>query len=108
MVTAKDNPHKKIKDAVGDQKSIVPILLGLLNNYKRDLFFKDLTTDFNDLKRIYDEVNIEIKYTDPEPVEVNGVLEFKSAEISIIDISDETLTKIINKTAEIRNKIISI
>lgn len=105
---AKDNPHEKIKDAIGDQKSIVTIILGLLNNYKKEVFFKELTTDFNDLKRIFDEVKITIEYTDPQPVEIDGVLEFKSAEVSIIDISDETLNKIIEKIASIRNNIISV
>jgi len=104
---AKENPNKKLMDAIGDQKSIVPIILGLLNNYKKDVFFKELTVKFNDLKRIFDEVEITIQYTDPQPVEINGVLNFQSDEISIINMSDETLEKIVNKIAEIRTDITS-
>lgn len=103
---AKDNPHKKLKDAIGDQKTIVPIILGLLNNYKKEPFFKAYADDFTELKDIFDEVNITIEIGDPQPVEVNGYLVFESVEKSIIQISDETLTKIINKMEEIRNNTI--
>lgn len=103
---AKDNPHKKIKDAVGDQKTIVPIILGLLNNYKKEPFFKSLADDFTELKNIFDEVIITIEIGDPQPIEVDGYLVFESVERSVIQISDETLDKIINKIEEIRSNTI--
>ena len=105
---AKDNPHAKIRDAIGDQKTIVPIILGLLNNYRKDPFFKKLSDDFTDLKNIFDEVNITIEIGDPQPIEVDGYLIFESAEKSIINISDETLNKIIAKSEEIRNNLIKL
>lgn len=104
----KEHPHEKINEFIGDQKTIVSIVHGLLDNYKKDPFFQDLANDFQELKTIYEEVSITTEVTDPKPVEVDGVLVFESAEVSIVNISDETISKINKKVSEIRKKIISV
>jgi len=104
----KEHPHEKINEFIGDQKTIVSIVHGLLDNYKKDPFFQDLANDFQELKTIYEEVSITTEVTDPKPVEVDGVLVFESAEVSIVNISDETISKISKKVNEIRKKIISV
>ncbi len=104
----KDNPHKEIKEAIGDQKTIVSTIHGLVNNYRKDEFFKSISQDFRELQSIYEGVKITIEVSDPKPVEVNGVLVFESDEKSIVNIPDETLDEIIQKLENMRNKIISV
>jgi hypothetical protein len=103
----KEYPNVKIKETIGDQKQIVNILQSMIFKYKRDAFFKALSDDFTELKDIFEEVKITIEETEPQMIEMNGVVTFVPGQKSVISISDETMKKITEKIAELRNKVIS-
>lgn len=106
--TIKESPNAELSEKIGEQKIILGNLLLLLNNYGKDPKFKILIEDLKEVQDLYREVTITYEKGEPEAVEVNGELVFKQNDKQFIDISTETLMKIIDKTNEVRNKIIQL
>ncbi|NOU17794.1 MAG: hypothetical protein HOO91_09570 [Bacteroidales bacterium] len=105
MVTQETN-HKRMRETVGEQKEIIGPLMILMNNYRKDPNMARLIENFEEIKSIYSNVKITSEVGEPTAVEVNGVLTIKPNDTQNIDMSDETLKKIINKVQEIRNKLL--
>lgn len=104
---AQDINNNKINETIGEQKEILNILLPVLSVYKQDPNINRLIKDIEDIKKLYSEVKITIEVGgDPEMIEENGVLTIRQSDIQKIDMSDETLSTIINKVQEIRNKLL--
>lgn len=101
-------PHPALKERIGEQKIMMADLLLILNNYKHDKQFESLINDLTAIKELYSEVTITYEPGEPEAVEQDGMLVIIQNEKSIVNISDETIAKIITKTEEIRNKLISM
>jgi hypothetical protein len=105
----KDYPHLDLKNRIGEQKIIINDLLMLLRPYNESSDeYRELYNDFELLKREYSDVSITFTPGEPETVEKDGRLVVVQKEESTVVISDDMLEKIIKKTEEIRNKIISL
>lgn len=94
-------------EKIGEQKIVLDQILLLLSFYKNDPNAVSLTKDLNDLKAIYNEVKIETIYAEPTMVEENGVLVVKDNSKTNIIISEQTVSKLLETVAKLRNKIIS-
>jgi len=105
-VVADETKHQKMREAIGDQKEIINLLMLLLNNYKRDPNIANLIKDFEEIKKLYNDVKITIVIGETTAVEKDGVLTYKQNDIQSIDMSDETLQKIITKVKEVRSKLL--
>ncbi len=105
-MVSQESCHKRMREAVGEQKEIINLLMPLLNHYKKDPNMAKLIKDFDEIKVLYSEVKITSEVGEPTAVEENGVLTIKSNDIQTIDLSDETLAKIIDKVKEIRVKLL--
>ena len=101
---ATDHPHDKLSEFIGEQKFTLNNLLVILKNYERDKQFSDLIADFEQIKFDFESVKISYIIGEPEAVEKDGMLTVVQQESSVIDISPETLKKIINTTKRVRNK----
>ena len=104
----KESPNAELSEKIGEQKLILGNLMILLRNYERDPDFKKLIDDLNEIQKIYKEVTITVERGEPEMVEEDGMLVIKQNDKQLIEISNETLFKIIDKTVEVRNKIIQL
>ncbi|HDZ40380.1 MAG TPA: hypothetical protein ENH59_01690 [Bacteroidetes bacterium] len=105
----KDSPHIDLKNRRGEQKIIINDHLMLLrpyNHYGDE--YRALYNDIEALKREYSDVNITYTPGEPETIEKEGMLTVIQKEESTVVFSDEVLNRIIEKTEEIRNKIISL
>lgn len=105
-VVAQQSQHQKINETIGDQKEVLNLLLPLLNLYKKDPNIAKLIKDFEEIKKLYNDVKITIEIGEPEMIEKDGVLSFKQNDIQKIEMSDETLNAIIEKVQEIRSKLL--
>ncbi len=104
----KDYPHIDLKNRIGEQKIILNDLLMLLRPYNESSDeYAALYKDLELLKREYSGVDITYTPGEPETIEKDGRLIVVQHEESVVKYSDEVLEKIILKTEEIRNKIIS-
>jgi len=104
----KESPSVELAEKIGEQKIILNNLMLLLKNYDRDPKFKDLIDDLGEIQSIYKNVTITYEKGEPEAVEEDGMLVIKQNDKQFIDISNGTMMQIIDKTAEIRNKIIHL
>lgn len=104
----KESPNAELSEKIGEQKIILSNLMLLLRNYERDPTFKDLIKDLTEIQEIYREVTITYEKGEPEAVEEDGMLVIKQNDKQYIEISNETLFKIIDKTVKVRNNIIQL
>jgi len=105
---AKNTPNPELSEKIGEQKIILGSLMLLLKNYERDPKFKELINELGEIQEIYKEVTITYEKGEPEAVEEDGMLVIKQNDKQFIEISNETLMKIIDKTVEVRNNIIQM
>lgn len=106
---AVENPTPKLKERVGEQKTLFNYLYPLLKLYKEEKFFEDISDDFEDFQKIFDE--IEIVYHEGDvitTVDENGNVTFEQEAYSEVKISDEQLQDIIKTTEKVRNKLINL
>ncbi|HAF31150.1 MAG TPA: hypothetical protein DCG75_19095 [Bacteroidales bacterium] len=104
----KKSPNAELSEKIGEQKIILSNLMILLKNYERDPTFKKLIDDLAEIQGIYREVTITYERGEPEAVEEDGMLVIKQNDKQYIEISNETLMKIIDKTVKVRNNIIQL
>lgn len=107
QVTQVSVNHKDpiLAEYIGEQKLILNNLLLILKNYERDDQFAALIEDYETLKKSFENVSITYELSSPEPVEQeDGMLMIVQQETSVITISDEVLSDIIEKTKILRNK----
>lgn len=105
---AKSDPHPEIAERIGEQKIIMDQLMLILQNFKSDKYFAKLIADLSIIKDEFSDVTITIEKGEPEAIEEDGMLVIVQKDVSIVNISDEKLNSIIEKTEQIRNKLISI
>ncbi|MDZ7738820.1 MAG: hypothetical protein U5K32_07110 [Bacteroidales bacterium] len=105
----KDYPHMDLKNRIAEQKIIINDLLMLLRPYNESSDeYSDLYDSIEQLKREYSDVDITYTPGEPETVEKDGRLVVVQHEESNVRFSDKVLERIIMKTEEIRNKIVSL
>lgn len=107
--TAASNPdNKELTETIGEQKIILENIMLLLSFYKEsDQNMASLLADMEELKKIYDKVNITYTYKESTFEIVDGVMVIKDNSTSTIDITPEDITNIRTLVTSIRNKIIS-
>lgn len=103
---AKEYPASEISERIGEQKIILADILNVLNLYNKDTRFKALIEDLENLNTDFKKIDIKYESGEPEPVEKDGMIVFIQHEKSIVNIENEQLNNIIDKTEKIRNKLI--
>jgi hypothetical protein len=96
-----------LSERIGEQKLNLNNLFLILNPYKSQQQIADLLTQMNEIKDVFDQVEIIYEMGEPETVEKDGMVMIVQNEKSIVQITDEQLQQIINKTEEVRNKLIA-
>ena len=105
---AKEYPYPDISERIGEQKIILNDLLNVLNLYKKNPSFNELIQDFETLNVEFEKINITYEIGEPETIEKDGMLVIVQNEKSIVNISEDQLNSIIEKTDKIRNKLIGL
>jgi len=101
---ASERPDEKLSDFIGEQKTTLNNLIVILKNYKRDKQFSDLIDDFELIKSEFDNVKISYVMGEPMAIEKDGMLTVVQQESSVVEISNDTLQRIINSTLKVRSK----
>jgi hypothetical protein len=106
-IAAEDPSNKELQEKIGEQKVILNNITSLLTFYKdTDQNMALLLEDMEQLRKIFDDVNITYTYKESTFEIVNGVMLIKDNSTSSIDISLETVNAIRTRVGSIRNKII--
>lgn len=106
---AKANPgNKELEETIGEQKIILENIILLLSFYKEsDSNMKELLTQFEELKKAFDRVNISYTYKESTFEIVDGVMVIKDNSSSTVQITNEDIASIKAIVDNIRTKIIS-
>ena len=105
---AREKPDTSLAQYIGEQKVILNDIMLILKNYQRDTQFADLIKDLEQIKADFDLVKISYVMGDPKAVEKDGMLTIVQQESSVVSISDAALVKIIETTARVRNKQLTV
>ena len=105
---AKENPDPALYNRIGEQKLNMSNLFLILNAYSSQKQIRELIEVLNEIKVEFDQVEITYKMSEPETVEMDGMIMIVQNEKSIVHITDEQMAKIIRKTEEVRNKLIEL
>jgi hypothetical protein len=106
--TAVKNPtNMELREKVGEQKIILEQILLLFSFYKDDANMAGLLADLEQLKAVYDKVEISYTYKESTMEIVDGVAVIKDNSTTTINITPENVEEIKNITNSIREKIIS-
>jgi hypothetical protein len=107
-VAAANPENKQLQETIGEQKIILENINLLLSFYKEsDQNMAALLTDMEELKKLYDKVNITYTYSESTFEIVDGVMVIKDNSSSAIQITPEDIANIKALITSIRNKIIS-
>jgi hypothetical protein len=107
-VAAANPTNKELQETIGEQKIILENINLLLSFYKEsDQNMAALLSDMEELKRLYDKVNITYTYSESTFEIVDGVMVIKDNSSSSIQITPEDIANIKALISSIRNKIIS-
>ncbi|MGF1533109.1 MAG: hypothetical protein ACFCUI_05365 [Bernardetiaceae bacterium] len=101
-----ESANAKLKEKIGEQKIVLERILLVLNVYQNKPYFKGLLTDLNELKSIYDRVQIVEQQGKPVMKVVDDEIVIQSNRKTFVEASDEDITQIINLIRSIRNKIV--
>lgn len=105
---AQEYSNTEIAERIGEQKIIFSDILKVLNLFEKDPRFNELIQDFETLNVEFEKINITYEIGEPETIEKDGMLVIIQNEKSIVEISDEQMNRIIEKTKKIRNKLIAL
>lgn len=97
---------EKLKEKIGEQKLTLEQLVLVLEIYKSKPSFDGLVTDFKELQKVYNRVQITSKQVPITTVIVNGAPETSGGAITTVTMSDADLELIATQLTNIRNKII--
>jgi hypothetical protein len=103
------NPsNKELQEKIGEQKIILENIMLLLSFYKdSDQNMASLLTDMEELKRVFDKVNITYTYKESSFKIVDGVMVIEDNSSSTIEINEDIIKEIKSTSNSIRTKIIS-
>ena len=106
---AKTSPdNTQLHETIGEQKIILENIMLLLSFYKdSDANMASLLTEMEELKKVFDKVNITYTYKESTFEVVDGVMVIKDNSTSTIEITPQDIDDIRNVTQSIRNKVIS-
>jgi hypothetical protein len=108
QVSEVNSNNKELQEKIGEQKIILENIMLLLSFYKdQDQNMASLLNDMQDLKAVFDKVNITYTYKESTFEIVNGVMVIKDNSSSTIEITPENIASIKTIINSIRNKIIS-
>jgi hypothetical protein len=97
-----------IINRIAEQKGTLDNVVGLLTAYEKDAAVAGVLADIKSLKVIYDQVKVSSASTSPSDVKTNPTTKVTTIGGKITyTVTPELVTKLTEKSAEIRNKIIS-
>jgi hypothetical protein len=105
---ASQTSNPLLNERIGEQKLNLNNLLLILNPYNNQQQIADLLDQMNEIKEVFDQVEITYEMGEPETVEKDGMVTIVQHEKSLVQITEEQLKQIIDKTEQVRNKLIAL
>ena len=101
-----NNPDPALRDKIGEQKIVLGQILLVLDVYSNKPEFPELIDSLRELQKVYDKIEIETRFVEPDIEEKDGELIFIDRSVSKIKITEEHITQITTLVNSIRDNII--
>jgi len=106
QVASKNPKNKELMEKIGEQKIILEQIVLLLSFYNADENMASLLNDMNQLKGVFEKINIVYTYKESTMEIVNGVAVIKDNSTTTIDITESDVQEITRVTELVRTKIV--
>ena len=103
---ASSNPSDELIERIGEQKIALDQIMLVLEIYKTDPYFQELSENFASIQGIFDEVTITYNYQEPETKEVDGRLVIVNNSTTTVNITLEQVHYIREAVGQVREQII--
>ncbi len=97
---------KEILKHIGSKKNILSQIMLILDIYKSKPGIRELIVNLRELEKAYAAVRVSVKQGESRMVERNGELVVEESTETIVDVSNQNLTRIKYIVEQIRNRII--
>jgi hypothetical protein len=105
---SEQNPgNRALIERIGEQKIVLEQLVLLLSFFTSDPDIEALKQDFEQLKAVYDNIEISFTYVESTAKVVNGVAVISDNSTTTIEITEADAIEISKKINSIRNKMIN-
>ncbi|MFP4046396.1 MAG: hypothetical protein ACLFT4_01400 [Bacteroidales bacterium] len=101
------SPDPELRESIGEQKIMISDLMILLENFESNPDFANLTEGYYELHELFKLVKISVEQGESTSEVVDGQLVIVQNTTSNVEVSDESLEKIIDKTIDLRNTLIN-
>ena len=105
---AKNNEYKDFTDQIGSQKDLLQQLVEMVKVYKGHPDFDYILSNLQEIQAAFEPVSITVEETEGRVELIDGNYVIYPSEITVINMSDETLGNIISATEKSRNSIVNI
>lgn len=105
-LATKNKDNRELAERIAEQKHSIDDLIALIASYKADTNVDDILVDLNEVKSVFDKVNIESKAGKTTVDKKTGVMTIGGS--SKVEISDELLNEIATTVETIRNKYVKV
>jgi hypothetical protein len=102
---AQISDHARIRETLGEQKTILSFLTALLKVYEKDPNMAKFLSQINEINVLFNDVKITYELGETETVEVNGEITFVQHDKQVVDMSEETYKKIIESIQKLRSDL---
>ena len=104
---AKDHDSQPLNERIGEQKVILNQIMELLKVFQSNTEIRNFTTKMNELKELYNKVEIITTYEESTLEEIDGVLMVVDNTSSEVKITAQLLNDISEKVEEIRKDLVN-
>jgi hypothetical protein len=104
---AKSAKSEELNERIGEQKITLDNIMIILSIYKNDPFFAEIYSQMENLKKVFDKVEIQYTYGEPIKKEVDGKLIIEDNSSSTIKLTPAILTEITQEIEKIRTGFIN-
>lgn len=102
---ASSNPSDELIERIGEQKIALDQIMLILEIYKTDPYFQELSENYASIQGIYDEITITYNYQEPETKEVDGRLVIVNNSTTTVNITLEQVHLIREAVGQVRGQI---
>jgi len=100
------NKKARLKEAIGDQKNLIALLIKVLNGYTYHPEIAEMKKQMEYINEVYKGVTITVQEGEPEYKEINGVYTVIQHDKTVINISSKQIDEITARTQKVRSKLL--
>lgn len=102
------NQKSRLKEAIGDQKNLIALLIKVLNGYTYHPEMAEMKKDLEYINEVYKGVTITVQEGEPEYKEINGIYTVIQHDKTVINISNNQINEITARTQKVRSKLLGV